>query len=173
MIRPNALFLDIDGTILIPGKSPSRRMVKAISALKNRGTLICLSSGRNWEALKPIYDNLGLDGPAICYNGAWIVESVSGRCLFESLLEEDVARYAVNLARKRDVTFLAYRDSHLLYEKEGREIEAYKQRIQLPSTRLNFDDIEPLRFTKAIFINQPEELKMVDRDLKKPLPPGK
>ena len=166
MIRPDALFLDIDGTILKPGKNLSLRMAVAIGTLRDSGTLICLASGRSWEALKPVYNTLKLDGPAICYNGAWIVEGQDGRCLFQSLVEEDVARFALRIARERGITFLAYRNSRLLYEREGREMDAYNQRISLSATQVNFDDIEPLQFTKALFISTPDELESVNRHLK-------
>ncbi|MCK5735933.1 MAG: HAD-IIB family hydrolase, partial [Spirochaetaceae bacterium] len=117
MFRPDALFLDIDGTILKSDHSMSPRVSDAIQALRASGTLVCLATGRSWEALKPLYDKMELQGPTICYNGAMIVEGPDGRVVFEQILDEEVARAAVAEAGSLNLEMVGYRHSKLSYQK--------------------------------------------------------
>ncbi len=165
MIQPDALFLDIDGTILRSDHSLSPRVAQAISDIAEAGTLVCLATGRSWEALKPLYTQLELTGPTVCYNGAMVVEGADGRIIFEKDMDEEVARAAVDLARSRGLELVAYRHSQLLFENKGKEIRAYLKRVSIPSSAVNFDDFEQLSFTKAIIIASPELLLPVKEDL--------
>ena len=92
MVRPDALFLDIDGTILRTDHSLSERVIRAVGAIGEAGTLVCPATGRSWEALEPLYDRLSLDGPAVCYNGAFVAEGPGGDALFEVTMDEEAAR---------------------------------------------------------------------------------
>ena len=68
-----AVVLDLDGTLLdhhhqIP---PLNRDV--LNALKEKGVRIYIATGRTFLSMKPYYDQLNLDTPAISYNGAKVV----------------------------------------------------------------------------------------------------
>lgn len=165
MIRPDALFLDIDGTILKSDHSLSPRVARAISSLREKGTLVALATGRSWEALKPLYDQLGLDGPTVCYNGAMIVEGPEGIRAYESDLDEIAGRFAIETARSAGLEMVAFRHSQLIYERRGPEIDAYHVRTSLPGSIVDFDTLETLEFTKAIIISDPESLKPVKKQL--------
>ncbi len=158
MIRPDALFLDIDGTILKSDHSLSTRVTQAVTALREAGTLVCLATGRSWEALKPLYDRLGLEGPTICYNGAIIVEGPDGTTVFEQDMDEEAGRAAITEARTRKLEIVAYRHSNLVYERIGGEVEAYKNRVKIPGLLVDFDSLENLKFTKAIIFSEPDRL---------------
>jgi len=157
-MRPDAFFVDIDGTILRSDHSLSERVLSAIHRLNEEGVIVCLATGRSWEALKGLYDTLRLTGPTICYNGAMIVEGTGGTVIFERKMDEGAARFVLDEARGRNIEFLAYRSSALVYEKDGRGIEAYRKRVSLPGRIVDFDCIETLNFTKTICIAEPEIL---------------
>lgn len=165
MIRPDALFLDIDGTILKSDHSLSSRVAEAISSLRAAGTLVCLATGRSWEALKPLYDELGLNGPTVCYNGAMIVEGHDGVPVFESDMDEAAARAVIEAARSAGLEVVAYRHSRLVYEQIGPEINAYQSRVHLSGDVVNFDTLDSLEFTKMIIFADPEKLEPVQTQL--------
>jgi len=165
MNRPDALFLDIDGTILKSDHSLSPRVADAITSLRKAGTLVCLATGRSWEALRPLYKTLGLDGSTICYNGAVIVEGPEGVTVYESDMNEEAGREAIRAARRHNLEMVAYRHSELLYEWKGPEIEAYHVRAGIPGTITNFDTLEDLKFTKAIIISDPDNLEPIKMHL--------
>lgn len=171
MLRPDALFLDIDGTILKSDHSLSPRVAEAISSLRAAGTLICLATGRSWEALKPLYDKLELNGPTVCYNGAMIVEGHDGVRVFESDMDESAGRFAIDTARSDNLEMVAFRHSELIYERRGSEIDAYHVRTSLPGRVVDFDTLETLEFTKAIIISDPERLKPVKMQLESQFAP--
>ena len=165
--RPEALFLDIDGTILKSDHSMSLRVADAIEALRAAGTLICLATGRSWEALKPLYDRMGLKGPAICYNGAMIVEGPEGNVVFEQDLGDEVSRAAITEAKARNMEMVGYWHSKLLYEKKGPEVEAYVSRVKIPGGSVDFSSLEKLEFTKTIIFSEHEMLEPLKADFEK------
>ena len=152
MKRPAALFLDIDGTILRSDHSLSPRVADAISALREAGTMVCLATGRSWEALKPFYDRLGLTGPTVCYNGAFLVAGPEGDTLEEIDMDEQVARRAIAVAREKRLEIVAFRHGQLMYEADGPFIRGYHKRTGLEGHLVNFDDYPVLEFTKSILI---------------------
>jgi len=165
MIRPDALFLDIDGTILKSDHSLSPRVAGAVSALVDDGVLVCLATGRSWEALKPLYDKMGLIGPTICYNGAMIVEGPEGNVVYEKDVDEDAGRAAIEEARSKKLEMVAYRHSELVYEWIGPEVEAYFNRVALAARQVDFDSLETLEFTKAIILSDPSRLEPIKDSL--------
>jgi len=168
--RPEALFLDIDGTILKEDHSMSTRVADAILALRSAGTMVCLATGRSWEALKPLYDRMELTGPTICYNGAMIVEGPDGTVVFEQDLDEDVGRAAIAEAKALNLEMIGYRHSKLLYEKKGPEVEAYTGRVKIPSGSADFQALEKLEFTKTIIFSDHERLEPVKKDFEQRFP---
>lgn len=69
--KTEAIFCDCDGTLLNPESRLSLRTIKAVKHIKDRIPFF-LCSGRNYPALIPIYDTLGLQTPMITINGAVI-----------------------------------------------------------------------------------------------------
>lgn len=61
-MKKRAIFLDIDGTLTIPGSSvPPLSAQQAITAARKNGHLVFLCSGRNYSMLKPLLA-YGFDG---------------------------------------------------------------------------------------------------------------
>ncbi len=73
------LALDLDGTLLERDSTLPEENRLAVAEALVAGIDVVLVTGRSWRATKPIYDALGLTGPAICYLGALVVADGSGR----------------------------------------------------------------------------------------------
>jgi Cof subfamily protein (haloacid dehalogenase superfamily) len=168
-----AVFFDIDGTLLKKDHSLSPEVKEAVKKLKDSGVLPVLASGRSWEALKPLYKELDFEGPAICYNGAVIVEGISGKILFEKNMDEDVADAVTAKARSENREFVAYRHSDFIYESVGPEVTAYKKRVGLEGRVVNFDSFEKYEFTKMIVFGEHEELQEVKKYFEAQFPADK
>ncbi len=166
MKQPKAVFLDIDGTILRSDHSLSPRVARAVTSLEQAGILVCLATGRSWEALEPLYSRLKLSGPTICYNGAFLAGGPEGQKLNEILLNDTAARFAVGKAREHSMEFVAYRHTVLLYETEGPFVRAYRKRVGLKGTQVNFDSISNLELTKMIIMSEHEKLEEVQAGLR-------
>lgn len=171
MFRPDALFLDIDGTILKSDHTLSARMKNAIRAIRDSGTLVCLASGRSWEALKSIYLQLGLKGPTVCFNGALIIEGPGGTPVYEANLSDEVSQAAISEFRSSGIEFVAFHESRLYYEIPGHFAEGYYERTGLSGTQVNFDQMQQMTFTKVLFISEREKLQRVRQQLESKFDP--
>lgn len=65
---------DLDGTLLDESKHIMEKTASYLKELRREGHVIALASGRPPRAILPYYDELGLDGPIISYNGACVYD---------------------------------------------------------------------------------------------------
>ncbi|MBW7943698.1 MAG: HAD family phosphatase, partial [Candidatus Kuenenia stuttgartiensis] len=70
-----AIFLDVDGTLLTSVFTISKKNVEALKRLQKAGVKIFLASGRPFAALAKIVDILSLPSYAIILNGGCIVSN--------------------------------------------------------------------------------------------------
>ena len=94
-------FLDLDGTLLNPAGAVTPRARAAVGALAAHGVKVILASGRPPRMVRSLQADLGLDGPAICYNGALVSASAGGGTLWECRLSREIALTALDLLRDR------------------------------------------------------------------------
>lgn len=93
-----AVFFDIDGTLLTDKRTVSQSTIEVINALKKKGILVGMATGRDPRFLLQYMASLGLD-VAIAYNGQYILSRE--KVLFASALpQKDVER------------MIAYADKH-------------------------------------------------------------
>jgi 5-amino-6-(5-phospho-D-ribitylamino)uracil phosphatase len=64
--------IDVDGTLLDEGGQLSAFTKKVLHERQSLGDVIVLASGRPWRSLRSFYEELGLTGPVVCYNGALV-----------------------------------------------------------------------------------------------------
>ena len=65
---------DIDGTLIRFGGQPSTRTLAALRAAEAAGVAVVLVTGRPPRTARVIAEALGVHGPAICANGALVVD---------------------------------------------------------------------------------------------------
>jgi Cof subfamily protein (haloacid dehalogenase superfamily) len=71
------VFIDIDGTLLTSQHTISkgtRAAIRRITGINN--IVVVLTSARPPQAVKGLYDSLGLQNPVTCFNGALILENL-------------------------------------------------------------------------------------------------
>jgi hydroxymethylpyrimidine pyrophosphatase-like HAD family hydrolase len=76
------LAFDLDGTLLDAKGRIKDEDKQAIAEARAAGLHVLLVTGRSWRGTKPIYDELQLTGPAICYLGALVVADGTGRVTY-------------------------------------------------------------------------------------------
>ena len=64
--------IDLDGTLLDARGTYSRATGDYLRALASQGYDIVIATGRPYRAMKRIYEDLRLNSPVICYNGALV-----------------------------------------------------------------------------------------------------
>lgn len=101
------LALDLDGTLLDHnGRLPVENQ-QAIAAARAAGIDVVLVTGRSWRSTREIYEQLGLQGPAICYLGALVVADGTGRVLSHRPLTHETWTAVKRLALAEDLAVTA------------------------------------------------------------------
>lgn len=101
-MRYRLLATDLDGTLLTEHREVSPRARAALAEFRQRGGLVVLSTARPPRATLDLYNELGLSGPMVTYNGALIYDPVRQMPLVHHPLERAVALGALAEIRAID-----------------------------------------------------------------------
>ena len=71
------IALDVDGTIRETGKPISKRTMEAVNLLKNSDITIAIATGRMAPSAINVWNELGINSPLICHQGALILDPSS------------------------------------------------------------------------------------------------
>lgn len=118
MIR--CMASDLDGTLLRDDRTISPENRKAIDQALQQGMKIVLASGRMIQAIRPFFDQLGLDLPVIAYNGAVVQEPLSGKVLAHHPLDQQLAASVVEIFREAGVHLNVYQHDELYMDEQSR-----------------------------------------------------
>jgi hypothetical protein len=83
---------DIDGTLLRTDGTMSDRTVRALTAAEEAGMLVVLCTGRPTRWMKPIAEQTGHHGVAVCANGAIVYDLHTERVIEEFPIDVEVGR---------------------------------------------------------------------------------
>lgn len=94
------IFLDIDGTLTEPGANmPPQSALQAIKTTQEKGNLVFLCTGRNYDMLSPLLQ-YGFDG-VIASSGAYIL--CGKEVIYDCPMTEEEQRQALEVLRKNGV----------------------------------------------------------------------
>ncbi len=111
------LVLDIDGTAANSRKEVTDRTREAVIRIQRKGIRVVLASGRPPEGVLPIAAQLGLPcfgSYILAFNGARIIESKSGSCIFEKRLPAHIPSRILEDARRAGVGMAVYQPGRIL-----------------------------------------------------------
>ncbi len=97
--RINLIAVDMDGTLLNTHGELSERTIEAARAAMQRGASFVLSSGRMPRSLKRFTDAIGVNAPAVCYNGGAVVNMQTLEYLYKTPVSLDLA---LDIARRAE-----------------------------------------------------------------------
>ena len=161
-----AIAFDMDGTLLTDDKKISSRTRRCFEALKEQGITLVLSTGRSFEALEPYKNDLNLNHPVICYNGARILGN-NGNLIMDHQLQDDISRYIIDFARGEGLHIQIYRNGKLYFEKRTPEADFYENHVNVKGTVVNFNDFNPPGFTKIMYLGDHDYLDGLGKSIKK------
>ncbi|PJC87115.1 Cof-type HAD-IIB family hydrolase [Vibrio sp. HA2012] len=110
------LALDLDGTVLNHEHKIHPEVKAAIRAAKEACHVVIVT-GRHHTAVKPYYEELGLDTPVICCNGTYIYDYQHHQVIKESALEKDIARQFHDLAIEHGMKMVLYTTHAMMYSR--------------------------------------------------------
>jgi Cof subfamily protein (haloacid dehalogenase superfamily) len=100
-----AIVLDVDGTLLDPAHRIAPATAAAVQRARRAGLQVLLASGRSARAMIDLLAELGLEGPAIAFNGALTFRLRRGalHALAETPMARGAAIEAFTLAREHGI----------------------------------------------------------------------
>jgi Cof subfamily protein (haloacid dehalogenase superfamily) len=133
-LRYRLLAIDLDGTVIGRDLRIPPGTAAAIQTFQRRGGHVTLATGRTLRTTAPFADELGVDGPLICYQGALIKDHRSGRVFFHDPVPPLLAAEAVERLLAAKVYVHAYIDDELYVPWAGEEIAFYQtfSEVKLP-----------------------------------------
>lgn len=88
--RPKLVASDVDGTLLNPMDEVTERTAAAVRRTVAAGTPFVLVSGRPPRWIPPVAEAIGIDGFAVCANGAVVYDIATDRIVATHLLAPEV-----------------------------------------------------------------------------------
>ncbi|ADL07408.1 Cof-type HAD-IIB family hydrolase [Thermosediminibacter oceani] len=127
---------DLDGTLLDNEKRVSSANIEAIKRLREAGIMFTIATGRGERAAGPFIKLLGIDMPAVLFNGGEIYDPSRGP-VYTSYLEKDVFHLVIDHFRNSEMGIVTFhhdrifiadlKPSHDLYlKREKVEVERLK-----------------------------------------------
>lgn len=110
-MRQQAIVFDLDGTAVDSPerKLPSNQLINIIDQLKVK-YFFCAATGRVWSFAKPVLEGLHLVDPSIISSGTQICNPVTGKILWQKVLEEEALRKVIALFKQNPEYKLLYND---------------------------------------------------------------
>ncbi len=122
---PQLIAIDLDGTLIEPRRPVRPAPLAAVKRAMAAGIKITIVTGRMIVAAKPLADDLGLDGPIVCYQGAVIADARTGRIERETPLKNAVALRIYEAAKANGYHVQFYRDDQFYVEENNQYAQLY------------------------------------------------
>ena len=123
-----------------------------------RGAKIVLSSGRMPAALKHIGDEIGVNAPAVCFNGGAVVNLQTGETLYQTPVPMDLARDIARAAEERGMYLHAFVHGGYIAPEYNDRTAAYERLSGVKATVVNRPVSEAMDEApmKLLIIDTPE-----------------
>ena len=160
-----AVMLDLDGTLLSDNHIISDTNKDVLFKLKEKGVKVFLATGRSFDAMKEYHKELKLDTPAICYNGAKIVEP-NGE-FKEYPIRDKALKTLIDIAHETKTHLNIYQHEIWYSENiENEETELYIHISGLTPHKADFNNLKELFSTKILYIGDHEKLLCLEKEIK-------
>ena len=135
------------------------RTIAAIGAARAAGIPFLLATGRMYRSVVPYARQAGIEQPLICYQGAAVVDPVSGEWLLHEPIPVALAREAIGAVQDEGFSLNCYVDDELYVAEVTDAARAYADFQSLPLTPVG-DLVAWLERppTKLVVVADPEEL---------------
>jgi Cof subfamily protein (haloacid dehalogenase superfamily) len=108
------------------------RTLTAARAARESGLRILVATGRMFRSVRPYIEQLGLDDPVICYQGAVVADPRTGRFLRHEPIPVGLAKEAIAAVQEEGFHVNCYVDDELYVARVTPEAERYARFQKLP-----------------------------------------
>ncbi|TYP56158.1 Cof-type HAD-IIB family hydrolase [Thermosediminibacter litoriperuensis] len=103
---------DLDGTLLDNEKRVSEANIEAVERLRKAGIMFTIATGRGERAAGPFIKLLGIDMPAILFNGGEIYDPLRGP-VYVRYMEKDVFHLVIDHFRNSEIGIVTFRHDRI------------------------------------------------------------
>ncbi|KGI90128.1 hydrolase [Megasphaera elsdenii] len=122
------ITIDLDGTLLRSDGSVSDRTVRTLQAVRDKGVVVAIATGRMYQTARPYGERLGLgDSPLLLFAGGLIETLESNKILFQQVIPREWAQELADLARRRGWQLQTYIDDVLRAARDDEWIRDYER----------------------------------------------
>lgn len=122
-----AVFLDMDGTLLNHNGKISFKNISIIKFIKNKFNIpVFIATGRPPQDMKKYYSKLNLNTPAICMNGSYIIDLYNKKVIKETTISKKIEVFFKNECKKYPIgSIIFYNGCKCYFEKNLENKEIY------------------------------------------------
>ncbi len=156
------IAMDMDGTILRDDLTVSSRVRRSLDAARRQGVHLGLASGRGFASMYRWAQDLEINTPLICYQGALVVDPATRERLFDSTFPVELVREVTEFCRLHDLSLTLYVDEEIYVENKQHSDAFYERWFGLPYHLI--DDLAsalPGAPSKFIIIGDPARLDAI------------
>ncbi|MBM7602220.1 Cof subfamily protein (haloacid dehalogenase superfamily) [Metabacillus crassostreae] len=167
------IVLDLDDTLLRDDHTISIRTKEALMNAQNNGVKVVLASGRPTYGMKHIAKELALDefgSFILSFNGGKIINCRTNEEMFSSTLTPESIHQLFSISRREGVFIHTYVGDEIITEDENPYTTIESELTGLPIKLVNSfvkEVNEPV--VKALMVDHPDKLKLVEEKLQKEL----
>lgn len=168
------IAIDLDGTLVTDEKSLTDRTILDIKQALKKNIKITISSARAFYRLEKYIDELDLKKEnqyTICFNGAMIVENITGKVLYSKNLNNQEVNELIILGKQLNIPIMLYSKNAHCVEEIPEVIQKNKKSKGLNSkiekfNKINFNKKENYIY-KIVFMDKPEKIIEIRKKLPK------
>jgi len=120
-----AFACDLDRTLIWTDAELRPRTRAAIASARAAGIHVILVTGRMFRSVLPYTEAAGIDDPVVCYQGAAVVDPVTGRFLRHEPISVELARETIAAVEAEGYPLNCYVDDELYVARHTAASEAY------------------------------------------------
>ena len=134
------------------------RAKRAVSLACEAGIIVCLASGRAVNTMLPFADELGLRGPLVSCNGAYVL-GLDREEIHHRTLPNGVKAQVMEYARANRLHTNVYVGGDVYFSSDGEWAELYRLRTGVTEMAVqSLEELERHEPTKILFIDSPEAI---------------
>jgi len=123
MSKIKLVVTDIDGTLMEMNGSLHQKTIDIVKKMSKQGVKVVIATGRMYNAARPVVEELGLDTPIICYQGAMIRDEKD--IYFERNVAKSTVLNIIDDLRNYNAHINLYLRDRLIVEQDDKYIKAY------------------------------------------------
>lgn len=155
---------DMDGTLLNDEHKITPRTIKAVQALVKQGTEFILATGRHYEDVYLMAQQLGVDACLITSNGARVHDH-RGRVLYENHMPVNLVERVLQISRGFELHRNLYQQDLWLVEEPHEALLAMHDQSGFRYSMTDFAELDLSHIDKIYFTAKHEKLVPLERVL--------